>query len=190
LDEVPTEKFKSGTTLSIAFVGMFIPLKNIDITIKAIVGAFPKKNFSFKLIGEGMLRFEIESQVDECDIREQVMLLGKKSRDEVQQVLINTDVFVMVSKPEAFGLVYLEAMGKGCIVIGTTGQGIDGVIQNGENGFLCEARNVDSLRNVFVKIAAMSYKEKMKMSKNALMTARRMTDEKVAFSYLQKLNLD
>jgi L-malate glycosyltransferase len=188
LNDVPDGKFKSEN-LSFAFVGMLIPLKNVDITLEAFSSAFPKKTFSFKLIGEGMLRSEIESQIAENEFHAQVKMLGKKSRDEVQLELTNTDVFVMVSKPEAFGLVYLEAMGKGCIVIGTIGQGIDGVIQHGENGFLCEARNIDSLRNVFLKIAEMSYEDKMKMSKKALMTAKNMTDDKVAFSYLQKLNL-
>lgn len=188
LDKVPEGKFKSGS-LSIAFVGMLIPLKNVDITLSALASAFPEKNFSFKLIGEGMLRGEIESQIIENKIQDQVSMLGKKTRDEVQQALLDTDVFVMVSKPEAFGLVYLEAMGKGCIAIGTIGQGIDGVIQHGENGFLCEARNMDSLKNVFMQIAAMPYEEKMKMSMKALSTAQKMTDDKVAYTYLQKLNL-
>lgn len=188
LDDIPDGKFKCES-LSIAFVGMLIPLKNIDIVLKALSISFPQKNFSFKLIGEGMLRGDIESQIAENGIKEQVIMLGKKSRDEVQQELVHTDVFVMVSKPEAFGLVYLEAMGKGCITIGTTGQGIDGVIRNGENGFLCEARNVDSLISIFTGIAEMTYEEKLKMSKKAITTARELTDEKVAYSYLQKLNL-
>lgn len=188
LDKVPEGKFKSGS-LSIAFVGMLIPLKNVDITLSALASAFPEKNFSFKLIGEGMLWGEIESQIIENEIQEQVSMLGKKNRDEVQQALIDTDVFVMVSKPEAFGLVYLEAMGKGCITIGTIGQGIDGVIQHEENGFLCEARNTDSLKNIFLQIAEMPYDEKIKMSMKALSTAQKMTDDKVAYSYLQKLNL-
>lgn len=188
LDEVPDGKFKSDN-LTIAFVGMLIPLKNVDITISALISAFPDKNFSFKLIGEGMLRKKIESQIAEHEIQGQVLMIGKKTREEVQQELISADVFVMVSKPEAFGLVYLEAMGKGCITIGTIKQGIDGVIQHGENGFLCEARNTDSLKNILVQIAEMSYDEKMKMAKKALSTAQEMTDDKVAYSYLKKLNL-
>lgn len=188
LDDVPNGKFKSDY-LSIAFVGMLIPLKNVDITLNALASAFPEKNFSFKLIGEGMLRSEIESQIVEKQIQGQVKMLGKKSRDEVQQELLNTDVFVMVSKPEAFGLVYLEAMGKGCIAVGTIRQGIDGVIQHGENGFLCEARNTDSLKNVLMQIAAMSYEDKMEIARKALLTAQKMTDNKVAYDYLQKLNV-
>ena len=188
LDEVPKGKFKSEH-LSIAFVGMLIPLKNVDITLNALASAFPNKNFSFKLIGEGMLKAEIESQIEENKIQGQVKLLGRKSRDEVQQDLLNTDVFVMVSSPEAFGLVYLEAMGKGCITIGTKGQGIDGVICDGENGFLCEARSVDSLKNVLLKIQRMTYEEKMQISNKAISTAKEMTDEKVAIDYLKKIQL-
>jgi len=188
LDDVPDGKFKSDY-LSIAFVGMLIPLKNVDITLNALASAFPEKNFSFKLIGEGMLRKKIEFQIVKNQIESQVKMFGKISRNEVQQELLNTDVFVMVSKPEAFGLVYLEAMGKGCIAVGTKKQGIDGVIQHGENGFLCEARNTDSLKNVLNQIADMSYEEKMKIAKKALSTAQKMTDEKVAYEYLQKLNM-
>ena len=46
-----------------------------------------------------------------------------------------SDVFAMVSSPETFGLVYIEAMAKGCVTIGSKGEGIDGVIVNNENGF-------------------------------------------------------
>lgn len=188
LDDIPNGKFTSEF-LSFAFVGMLIPLKNVDIILEALFSAFPKKDFSFKLIGDGMLYSEIESQIIEYGLQDQVKMLGKKTRDEVQQELRNTDVFVMVSKPEAFGLVYLEAMGKGCITVGTVGQGIDGIIQHGNNGFLCEARNTDSLKNILFKISAMSYEEKMYMSQKALATARNMTDGKIAYSYLQKLKL-
>lgn len=188
LDNIPHGKFKSDC-LSIAFVGMLIPLKNVDVILNALVSAFPEKNFSFKVIGEGMLKEKLESQILEYGIKNQVKMLGKKSRDVVQQELRDADVFVMVSKPEAFGLVYLEAMGKGCITIGTVKQGIDGVIQHGKNGYLCEAGSVESLKNIFIQIATMPYEEKIKISNNAMLTAQDMTDDKVAFDYLRKLNL-
>lgn len=43
----------------------------------------------------------------------------------------------MVSAHEAFGLVYVEAMAKGCITVATAGQGIDGVIVDGKMVFVC-----------------------------------------------------
>lgn len=188
LHAVPESKFKQEM-LSIAFVGMLIPLKNVDITLTALTKAFPQRDFQFKLIGEGMLQPTIVSQIKEIGLTNNVSLLGKKSRIQVQEELVNTDVFVMVSSPEAFGLVYLEAMGKGCIAIGTKGQGIDGVIKHGENGFLCEARNVQALADVLLHIQRMTYEEKLRMSEKAIQTAKEMTDEKIALSYLHKIEL-
>jgi glycosyltransferase involved in cell wall biosynthesis len=104
--------------------------------------------------------------------------------------MIDADVFAMVSKPEAFGLVYVEAMSKGCITIGTKGQGIDGVIQHGENGFLCEARNVLALKNLFVEINQMSYDDKLRIATKAINTASSLTDGKVALDYLKKINVN
>lgn len=188
LNAVPNEKFKNKS-LSICFTGMLIPLKNIDVILEAVNLAFPEKDFILNIYGEGMLKEQINLKINELGLNNCVYLKGKVSRDEVQEALKNTDVFVMVSKPEAFGLVYLEAMGKGCVTIGTKGQGIDGVIENSKNGFLCEARNVEDLKKIFLKIKSMSYEEKLLISKNALKTASNLTDRKVAFSYLKKLNI-
>ena len=58
-----------------------------------------------------------------------------------------SDVFVMPSAPETFGLVYLEAMASGCIVVGAKGWGIDGLIKNGFDGYLVEPRDIDALKN-------------------------------------------
>lgn len=101
--------------------------------------------------------------------------------------MVESDVFAMVSKPEAFGLVYVEAMSKGCITIGTKGQGIDGVIEHGENGFLCEARNVEDLKDIFIEINQMTYDDKINLANNAIKTASLLTDSNVASDYLKKI---
>jgi len=186
LSEVPKTKFNSEK-MSICFVGMFIPLKNIDILLEAVNLAFPKRNFTLEIIGEGMLKEKIAQKITELKLEGCVRMLGKLSRDEVQTKMITTDVFAMVSKPEAFGLVYVEAMSKGCITIGTTGQGIDGVIQHVENGFLCEARNVEALKNIFIAIDQMSYDDKINLASKAIKTASLLTDRKVASDYLNKI---
>lgn len=189
LSEVPKTKFK-GERISFCFVGMLIPLKNIDILLEALHLAFPERNFSLEILGEGMMKEEISKKISKHKLDECVTLLGKLSRDEVQNKMIESDVFAMVSKPEAFGLVYVEAMSKGCITIGTIGQGIDGVIKHGDNGFLCEARNVEALKDLFIKINRMSYDEKMAIANKAFETASSLTDRKVASEYLEKLILN
>jgi glycosyltransferase involved in cell wall biosynthesis len=167
---------------------MLIPLENIDILLEAVNLAFPERNFTLEILGEGMLKEKIAQKITELKLEGCVTMHGKLSRDEVQRKMINNDVFVMVSKPEAFGLVYVEAMSKGCITIGTIGQGIDGVIKHGENGFLSEARNVEALKDIFIEINRMSYEDKMNLASNAIETASLLTDRKVASDYLKKNN--
>ena len=58
------------------------------------------------------------------------------------------DVFIMISKNETFGLVYLEAMAVGCITIASRQEGFDGIIKHGYNGFLCEAGNQEELEKL------------------------------------------
>lgn len=186
LSKTPKTKFSSDK-ISICFVGMLIPLKNIDIILKAVNLAFPDRNFTLEIIGDGMLKEKIAQKIIELKLEGCVTMIGRLSRDEVQRKMINNDVFVMVSKPEAFGLVYVEAMSKGCITIGTIGQGIDGVIKHGENGFLCEARNVEALKDIFVAINQMSYDDKMNLASKAIETASLLTDRKVASDYLKKI---
>jgi glycosyltransferase involved in cell wall biosynthesis len=186
LSERPKEKF-TADKISICFVGMLIPLKNIDIILEAVNLAFPQRNFSLEIVGEGMLKKKIEQKITELNLEGCVTMLGKLSRDEVQKKLVESDVFAMVSKPEAFGLVYVEAMSKGCITIGTKGQGIDGVIEHGENGFLCEARNVEALKDILVEINQMSYDDKINLANNAIETASLLSDSKVALDYLNKI---
>jgi glycosyltransferase involved in cell wall biosynthesis len=189
LSEVPKTKFK-GERISFCFVGMLIPLKNIEILLDALHLAFPERNFSLEILGEGMLESKISQKITELQLDGCVTMLGKLSRDEVQKKMIDVDVFAMVSKPEAFGLVYVEAMSKGCITIGTVGQGIDGVIRHGENGFLCEARNAEALKNLFKKINQMTYDEKMLVASKAIETASFLTDSKVALEYLKKITVN
>ena len=53
--------------------------------------------------------------------------------------------FVMPSKPEGFGIVYLEAMANRCVTVGTQGEGIADLIESGRNGFLVPADDVQAV---------------------------------------------
>ena len=63
----------------------------------------------------------------------------------------------MVSSPDIRASLF-RAMASGVLLLALN-EGIDGIIQNGENGFLCEPRNVDDLANTIDKIANLSRNE-------------------------------
>ena len=120
-------------------------------------------------------------------MQDHVVFHGQMKRDEAQNIVRNADCFVMVSSREAFGLVYVEAMAKGCIVIGTQGQGIDGIVKHGENGFLCKARDVDGLAEIISEIVNLPQDSLQQISTNAIATAANLTDRKVAEHYINSI---
>lgn len=179
-----TDKRFENKVTKFCYTGMLIPLKRVCDIIIALHIAFPLKDFELNIIGEGMERENLEILTQTLELQSNVKFLGRLQRDEVQMIMNDADCFIMISESEAFGLVYLEAMAKGCITIGTRGQGIDGVIHHGINGFLCEAHNSDDLAQIIRNINSLSKEKLIEISQNAIETAQEMTDTKVAEKYL------
>ena len=145
------------------------------------------KSYKIEYIGEGYELKKIKNKITKNGLSESVALNGKVSRKIVWQKMLKSDCFVMISKNEAFGLVYLEAMAAGCITIASRNEGFDGVIKDGVNGFLCEAGNIKELSEIINKINALSIEEKKEISINAMNTARSLTNRKAAKKYLSSL---
>lgn len=170
-----------------AFVGSLYELKNVDITLRALHKAMAGKEYTFDIVGSGAENDNLHHLVEELGMGDHVVFHGQMKRDDAQAVVRNADCFVMVSSREAFGLVYVEAMAKGCIVIGTKGQGIDGIVTHGENGFLCKARDVGGLAEVINQIVNLPQEDLRRISLRAIETASNLTDRKVAEHYINAI---
>lgn len=169
------------------FVGSLYELKNVDITLRALHKAMAGKDFIFDIVGSGAENDNLHRLVNELGLDDHVVFHGQMKRDDAQHVVRDSDCFIMVSSREAFGLVYVEAMAKGCIVVGTKGQGIDGIVKHGENGFLCKARDVEGLAEVINQIITLSQDNLRQISSNAVATASSLTDRKVAEHYINSI---
>ena len=113
-----------------------IPLKNIDVVLFALAQLTSEFDWTYTVIGDGPQRAALESMISDLGLEDRVSLLGRRSRDEVIKLMDDASIFVMPSAPESMGMAYLEAMARGCIVVGAVGWGIDGVVHDGINGFL------------------------------------------------------
>ena len=184
--EAVDKDFSNGVKRFV-FVGSLYELKNVDVTLRALHKAMAGKDFTFDIVGSGAEYDNLRRLVDELGLGDHVVFHGQLKRDDAQEVVRNADCFVMVSSREAFGLAYVEAMAKGCIVIGTIGQGIDGIVTHGENGFLCKARDVDELAEVINQIVNLSRVELQNISSKAVTTAANLTDRKVAEQYINSI---
>lgn len=169
------------------FVGSLYELKRVEDTVRALNIAFPEKNFEFHIVGSGAEESNLKNLVSQLGLEEQVTFHGQQKRDNAQKIIEGCDCFVMVSAHEAFGLVYVESMAKGLVTIATKGQGIDGVIKHGENGFLCESHSPEKLAELLKHISSMSNEELNEMSTKAIATANELTNRKVAESYINAI---
>ena len=141
-------------------------------------------DFAIEYVGDGQQRHAIREFARKHDLIENVHINGFVQRDSVAIYLDKSQVFVMISERETFGLVYIEAMARGCIVIASRNEGMEGIVQDGVNGFLCNAGDSKELTMIFNKISRMPKDELIKVSDNAYETAMNLTDEKVAERYL------
>lgn len=168
----------------VAYVGTLIGRKFPSTLVPALHHVF-KNGFTLKYAGEGSECNRIMQVSRKLGVEDNVKLLGRINREDVIRLMDESDLFIMISKNETFGLVYLEAMARGCIVIASRQEGFDGIIRHGYNGFLCEAGNEEELAEILNVIKAMSPEERRIISSRGMETARELTDEKVAKDYIE-----
>jgi len=181
-----SKQFKNGVHKFI-YVGNLIKRKHPTCIVPAVAKACNRQEFCITYVGEGSERRSITNVVSKLKIQDRVIFTGRLKRDEVTKELYKADVFVMLSTDETFGLVYLEAMARGCIVIASKDEGMDGIINHGVNGFLCEAGDSDELATIITSLNNMTSNQLEEISKQALTTAANMTDKKMAEAYIKTI---
>ncbi len=192
LSGVPSQFFESipvrngMSSNRLIFVGQLLKRKFPDAVISAAEKTF-RRDFTLKIIGNGPMEEDLRRIIATKNLTEQVELTGRLQRDKIISMLDASDVFVMISRTEVFGLVYIEAMARGCIVVASKGEGMEGIIHDGVNGFLCEAGNEEELSSVLTRISSLSPEERIAIIGRGYETALSMTDVKVARHYLNHI---
>lgn len=182
------EKAFDNSCPKIITVGRLVKYKQYPAVIKACYGAFGAGNYKLDIVGDGPLMQELRNEAASVDANgTDIKFWGKIPREQVQDKMHESDIFVMISVQETFGMVYLEAMVHGCIVIGSKEGGIDGIIVHGENGFLCEEGNAEELTELLKEINALPIEKKKDISKKAIETAKQYADSLVAKRYLENI---
>jgi len=126
-------------------VGRFNEAKDYPNLLKAISLLKKEITYPFKLVvaGDGELRALIEGMIDSLGLKEDVILLGRRS--DIPELMSAADLFVLPSKYEGFGLVVAEAMACECLVVATDCGGVAEVLNNSD--FLVPSSDVVALKN-------------------------------------------
>ena len=175
---------KQNDVFSIVYAGMLIPLKKVDITLRALGMLKDRYDFRFTIIGDGEERANLEALTEELGLTERVEFRGRVKRHEVLAEMGKADCFAMGSSPETFGLTYLEAMACGCYTIGSKGEGIDGVLVSGENGMLVTPGDAEEMAAA-LELYFTAPDAVKEMQRRGVETANALTEEKVAAMILR-----
>src|SRR5574344_2179080 len=128
----------------------------------------------------------IGAKIKNKNYKNNIHIFNYLPHEKVLEYMRNSDIFILPSVNETFGLVYLEAMASGCITIGTKDDGIDGIIKNGENGFLIFP-NVNEIKNIINHIRNIDKNELKLLQENSFRTIQNYTKSKCCDNYLQQI---
>jgi len=149
--EVPRKEWRAREGLKdddvlFVCVARFWPQKNHALLLKAFrhgPAADPKARLV--LVGEGVLREQLEKQARKLGLSGQVHFLGL--RTDVPEVLGASDIFVLSSDFEGNSLSVMEAMASGLPIVSTAVGGVPGLFENGKEGLLVQPGEVQALAN-------------------------------------------
>ena len=118
--------------------------KGFDTLIKAFSKKFKNEKVRLVIGGDGSQREWLEGIAKSEGIENQVTFTGALSREEVSSWMNKCDVFVLPSRYETFGVVYIEALASGKPVIGTFNGGAEDIVSK-DVGILVEIDNIKDL---------------------------------------------
>jgi L-malate glycosyltransferase len=121
------------------------------------------------LVGDGPEMTVVCKQVKDLGLKDRVLFLGKQ--DNLEELYSISDLKLLLSEKESFGLVALEAMACGVPCIGTDIGGIPEVIEDGCNGYICDVGDVDAISSKAIRMLGNDVLHKS-LSINAFETAR------------------
>lgn len=169
------------------YVGTLIARKNCDSLIKALARQKTEK-WHLDIVGDGAEKQNLKALAQELKVEGQITFHGKVPREKVIDLMQKAQCFVMNSRGEVFGLVYLEAMLANCITIASLKEGMDGIITSGKDGYLVNAGDIEELAEVISRIQSLNYEEAEAIAESGYKTACGFTDSAVAKRYLESID--
>ena len=130
-----------GGPLEVTFLGNVVPRKGLDVLVDALARLDgSESDWRLTVVGDRTIAPDhvgrVEDAVAAAGIGDRVRFVGRLDDDAVAARLRETHVLAVPSRYEPFGMVYLEAMGFGCVPLATTAGGAGEFVRDGESGVL------------------------------------------------------
>jgi glycosyltransferase involved in cell wall biosynthesis len=133
-----------GDVLLVGIVGRIFPIKNHRLFLDAAARVAAREPAArFVIVGDGVLRPEMERHARELGIADRVSFTGW--RRDLPRIYADLDVLVVSSDNEGTPVSAIEAMATGCPVVGTRVGGLPDLIAEGETGYLVPPKDPEAL---------------------------------------------
>ena len=119
------------------------PVKRVQDVISVFYNIQKEMPAKLMFIGEGPEKEKVELRCQELGISDKVVFFGRSN--EIDKILCFTDLFLLPSETESFGLVALESMASGVPVISSNSGGLPEVNIHGKSGFLSPVGDVEDM---------------------------------------------
>ncbi len=188
LDKIPNKLSKLDSKNLIA-VGRLSKEKGFDDLLKLFKRVSTKNpEWRLNVVGDGMEKNKLLELAKELKLGDKVTFHGYQDKNYINDLMLDSSIYLMTSHTESFGLVLIEAMSYGipCVAY-TSAQGANEIIDDGINGYLVENRDQDEMLD---KINALIEDEKLrkKLGKEARSKSKEYSGEVVLEKWSKLIN--
>ncbi|MGH9514879.1 MAG: N-acetyl-alpha-D-glucosaminyl L-malate synthase BshA [Terriglobales bacterium] len=144
------EQYAPNGERILVHVSNFRPVKRVTDVIEIFDRVRKQIPAKLLLMGDGPDRSPAEWLAVQKGIHNDVIFLGK--REQVYETLAISDVLLMPSELESFGLAALEAMASEVVPVTTNVGGVPEVVEHGKSGFLADVGDVETMARYAIEI--------------------------------------
>lgn len=184
IDDYPIE-YSSLNNRQLVSVGRLSPEKGYLDLIEVYKLLNTKiNNWNLSIVGDGVDMCKIVSSIDKYNLNKKVKLHGFLKKHDINNLLLNSSIYLMTSYTESFGIVLIEAMSYGlpCVAFDSA-EGAREIIEDGVNGYLISGRNTDLFVDKVIELINNEDKRK-EMGINARKTAKAFTIDNIGKIWL------
>lgn len=128
----------------VGILGRIFPIKNHRLFLESAAQiAQQESNVHFVIVGDGVLRSEMEKYAQDLRIDQRVFFTGW--RRDLPRIYADLDLLVVSSNNEGTPVSAIEAMASGCPVVATRVGGLPDVVQDRETGYLVPPKQPEAL---------------------------------------------
>lgn len=170
---------KSHDPIRLLFVGRLEIQKNVPLLIRSFKKITEKnvRNIELHIVGDGEEKSKIINLIKEEKLEKKVILHGALRGKRLYKIFSNSDIFILTSRYESFGIVLIEAMVSGLPIVASNIPAVRNVVENNKTGLLVKPLPEDFAKAIEKLLNSSQLREKL--IKNGLEEVKKYSWDKI-----------